>query len=134
MEENSSSHPQHPRLRTHHPRPKRPAERVSRPPARPHEVPIDTHIRDRGIGHLAVPLVLNFGDLVTLRVDQNLGVDRRLLAETLDFVQGLHVQFNRIAVREDFVVLALDGGEGCLEAVLLVVSACALHEATRALR
>lgn len=120
-------HPQQSRIRAHHPAPKRPPERVCRPPPRADEIPVLTHIRDRRVGHLAIPLVLDLGDLVAGSVDQDLGVDGRLLAQTLDFVEGRHVQLDRVAGGDDFVVLALDGGEGCLEAVLRLVSTSQLR-------
>jgi len=78
------------------------------------------YICDAGIGQLAIPLVLDAGDLAGLVEDVDLAGDCSLFAYALDFVKGRHVHLDGVAGGGDAVGFALDFGEGGLEAVLVL--------------
>jgi hypothetical protein len=76
-------------------------------------------ICDAGIGKVAVPLVLDAGDLAVLVENVDLAGDGGLFTDALDLVQGGHVQLDGIAGGGNAVVFALDFGEGSLETIPL---------------
>jgi hypothetical protein len=76
------------------------------------------YICDAGVGKVAIPLVLDAGDLAVLVEDVDLAGDGRLFADALDLVHCRHVQLDGVAGGGDAVVFALDFGESGLEAVL----------------
>lgn len=79
-----------------------------------------TYVRNARVGQFAVPLVLDAADLAALVEDIDLAVDGRLLADALDFVESAHVNFDGVSGVGYEVRLALDLGEGRLEAVLKI--------------
>ena len=76
------------------------------------------YICDAGVGEVAVPLVFDACDFAVLVEDVDLAADGRLFADALDLVHGGHVHLDGVAGGGDAVGLALDLGEGGLEAVL----------------
>lgn len=116
------SHPRQWRLMQQHNRRVEPAESVVRPEERADSVePSVTYIGDAGVRQLAVPLVLDALDLAAVREDVDLAVDRRLLADALDFVARGEVHRDGVAGRGHVVRFALDLGEGGLQAVLYAI-------------
>lgn len=97
-----------------------PAETVVRPEQWVERIQtvVFAYICYAGVGKLAVPLVLDAGDLAVLVEDVDLAVDGRLFADALDLVESAHVHLNGVAGGCDAVGLALDLGKGALEAVL----------------
>ena len=81
---------------------------------------LDTHILERAVRELTVPLVLYLCDLASRLVveDQDLAIDDLLLAETLDNVAGLEVHTDGVAAISDFVMETLNLGEGRLQSIL----------------
>ena len=67
---------------------------------------LSTHIFEGAVRQLAVPLILNFGDLSCALVieDVNLTVNGLLLVDALDDISRTHVQANRISSSSNFVV------------------------------
>lgn len=55
------------------------------------------YICDAGVGEVAVPLVLDAGDLATLVEDVDLAVDGDLFTDALDLVESGHVHFDGVA-------------------------------------
>ena len=85
------------------------------PPPRTKQL-LYTHILERAIRQLTIPLVLHLCDLACRLVveDQNLAVDDLLFADTLDDVAGLEVHADGVATISNFVVKTLNFGEGGL--------------------
>lgn len=81
---------------------------------------LDTYIFEGAIWELAIPLVLNLGDLSGVLVveDVDSAGDGLLLGDTLGNIASLQVHANRIASTDDFVVKTLDLGKGCLKTIL----------------
>ena len=78
-----------------------------------------THIGNAALGQLAIPLVLNFADLVTVREDVDLALDNFFRSESLDLVSRLQIHHNGVACIRDLVTESLNLREGCLETVPL---------------
>ena len=110
----------YPRIPRERPAPEQPPLVIMNPPPRANNM-VDTHILEGAVRELAVPLVLDLCDLARRLVveDVDLAVDGLLFADTLDDVTRAQVHGDRVAARGDFVVEALDFGEGGLQAVPL---------------
>lgn len=82
---------------------------------------INTHILEGAVRQLAVPLVLNLCDLACRLVveDVDFAIDGLLFTNAFDDVTRTQVHGDWVATRSDFVVEALNLGEGSLEAVPL---------------
>lgn len=82
---------------------------------------VETHILERAIWKLAVPLVFDLCDLASRFVveDVDLTVNNLLFVYSLDDVASAHIHGNRVAAGCNFVVQAFNLGEGGLEAVPL---------------
>lgn len=90
------------------------------PPPRAYEV-VDTHILEGAVRELAVPFVLDLCDLARRLVveDVDFAVDGLLFPDALDDVARTQVHGDGVTAGGDFVVEALDFGEGGLQAVPL---------------
>ena len=91
---------------------------MQHPPAQ-REQTIETYVAERTIRQLAVPLVLQPGDLARGLVveDLDLAVDGLLLLDALDHVPGAEIHGDGVPGRGDFVVEALDLAEDGFETV-----------------
>lgn len=115
-----ASHPEESNSLEEHIEHEEPAEAVARPEERVQhiEAVVFAYICDAGVGEIAVPLVLDLGDLAAFVEDVDFAGDGGLFADALDFVEGGHVQLDGVAGGGDAVGFALDFGEGGLQAVL----------------
>ena len=100
------------------------------PPPRIYKL-IDTHICEAAIWELSIPLVLDLCNLARVFVveDVDLAVHDLLFTNALHNVACTQVHRNRVAGGCDFVMEALDLGEGSLEAIPLswvLTTACCL--------
>ena len=110
----------HPRVPRKRPAPEQPALVIMQPPPRAYEV-VDTHILEGAVRELAVPFVLDLCDLARRLVveDVDFAVDGLLFPDALDDVARTQVHGDGVTAGGDFVVEALDFGEGGLQAVPL---------------
>ena len=90
------------------------------PPPRTTQL-LRTHICERAIRQLSIPLILNLRDLPHRLVieDIDLAVNGLLFFDTLDDIACAHVHADGVTGRCDFMVETLDLGEGGLETVPL---------------
>lgn len=110
----------HPGIPSEGPTPEQPSFVIMHPPPGIDKL-IDTHILDRAIRELAVPLVLNLCDLARHLVveDVDLAVDGLFFANALHDVAGAQVHRNWITAGSYFMVETLDFRESGLEAIPL---------------
>ena len=116
---NDSTHLPPPGVPRKAPGPPCPALDIVYPPPGTKQL-LDTHILERAVRELTIPLVLHLCDLASRLVveDQDLAVDDLLLAETLDNIAGLEVHADGVAAISDFVVETLNFREGRLQSIL----------------
>lgn len=105
-----------PHIPSRAPSPPNPPFRIAHSPPWRHQLLERTHICERTIGQLPIPFILDFGDLARGLVveDVDLAADSLLLVDAFYDVAGLEVHADRVAAVGDFVVEALDLGEGAL--------------------
>ena len=110
-------HPGVPRKR---PTPEQPTLIIVQPPPRIYKL-IETHICETFIWELAIPLVFDFCNQARVFVVEyvDLAIYDLLHATDLHNVAGTQVHSDRVATGGNFVVEALDLGEGSLEAIPL---------------
>lgn len=117
------------RQRTHLPRqrvpretpsPPRPTLGIMHPPPRIEQL-IETYIFEGAVGQIAIPLVLDLGDLPSVLVigNSDLARDCLLLVDALHDIAGFQIHLDGVAARGDLMVEALDLAEGCLKTVPL---------------
>ena len=116
---NDSTHLPPPGVPCKTPGPPCPALDIVYPPPGTEQL-LDTHILERAVWELTIPLVLHFRDLASRLVveNQDLAIDDLLFAEALDNVAGLEVHTNGVAAISDFVVETFDFRKGGLQPVL----------------
>ena len=110
----------HPGIPSEGPTPEQPSFIIVQPPPRIGKL-IDTHILQRAIRELAIPLVLDLRDLTRRLVIENIdfAVNGLFFANTLHDVAGTQVHRYWVTTGSYFVVEALDFRKGSLEAVPL---------------